>query len=105
MGKKLQRVFRNRNLTPDEAAVDRQLREKLIVEFPPSGRVTQSQPSPLSELLKQWIRESTKTVEAIAGEAGVSPVLISEFLSGERDIRLTTADKLAHSLGLEVTTE
>ena len=37
----------------------------------------------------------------IAKRARVSQIIISRFLSGERDIRMATADKLANALGLE----
>jgi len=40
----------------------------------------------------------------IAQDAGVSQIVVSRFLSGERDIRLATADKLAEALGLKLST-
>jgi transcriptional regulator with XRE-family HTH domain len=58
----------------------------------------------LSEALKRAIRQSDKSVYQIAKEADVSPIVISRFLSGERDIRLATADRLAETLGLAVPT-
>ena len=42
------------------------------------------------------------TVYQIAKGAHVSQIIISRFLSGERDIRMATADKLANALGLEL---
>jgi plasmid maintenance system antidote protein VapI len=33
----------------------------------------------------------------------VSPVVVAGFVSGQRDIHMATADRLARSLGLEVT--
>ena len=38
----------------------------------------------------------------MAKAAGVSQIVISRFLSGERDIRMATADKLAGALGLKL---
>ena len=38
----------------------------------------------------------------IRDRAGVSQIVVSRFLSGERDIRMATADKLAEVLGLKV---
>lgn len=105
MRKKLQRVFRDRRLTADEAASDREVREKVQAEYPPSRESSGRQPSLLRELLQKSIRESGKSVDALSHESGVPAVLIASFLSGERDIHLTTADKLAHSLGLELTAE
>jgi plasmid maintenance system antidote protein VapI len=40
----------------------------------------------------------------IAQAAGVSQIVISRFISGERDIRMATADKLAEALGLTLAT-
>lgn len=38
----------------------------------------------------------------IAQEAGVSQIVLSRFLSGERDIRMGAADKLAEALNLKL---
>jgi DNA-binding LacI/PurR family transcriptional regulator len=40
------------------------------------------------------------TVYEIAKQARVSQIILSRFLSGERDIRMATADKLARVLAL-----
>ena len=105
MEKKLQRVIRDRQLTSDEVAADQQVREQVAAEFPPRLQPARSHSSSLSELLKRSIRESGRSIDEIASEAGVSPSLLGNFLSGERDIHMMTADKLAISLGLEVTAE
>jgi hypothetical protein len=104
MGKKLERMFRDRHLTPEEVAGDEQVRRAVENEYPPSPAKTTSSSS-LSEWLKRSIRESTKSVEEIAMDTGVSSVLIARFLSGDSDIHVTTADKLAGSLGLKLTAE
>jgi transcriptional regulator with XRE-family HTH domain len=54
----------------------------------------------LQDRLRATIRGSGKTVYRIAQESGVAHPQILRFLSGERDIRLKTADKLAAALGL-----
>ena len=54
----------------------------------------------LPERLRAAIRKSGKTVYRIAVESGVAHPVILRFLSGERDIRLETAEKLAAALGL-----
>ena len=105
MGKKLQRVFRDRHLTPDEAAADQELREKVEGEYPPKTRTNATQADSLSELLRRSILDSGRSIDEIASDAGVSPTVITGFLSGQRDIHMTTADRLARSLGLEVTAE
>jgi transcriptional regulator with XRE-family HTH domain len=38
----------------------------------------------------------------IARDAGVSQIVVSQFPSGERDIRVATADKMAEALGLKL---
>ena len=68
-------------------------------EFPPaapnghtSGR--------LSQALRDALKASDKSMYQIAQDAGVSQIVVSRFVSGERDIRMATADKLAEVLGL-----
>ena len=56
----------------------------------------------LPDQLRAAIRKSGKTVYRVAQESGVSHPVILRFLSGERDIRLETADKLAAALGLRL---
>jgi transcriptional regulator with XRE-family HTH domain len=94
------RVFRRRKLTPAEIARDRKLRELIQAEFPPHRRP--EIPRSLSYSLKKAMKQSTKSSYQIAKEAGVSQIMVSRFLSGERDIRLATADRLAHVLGLKL---
>jgi transcriptional regulator with XRE-family HTH domain len=57
----------------------------------------------LSGILKAAIKTSGKTVYRIAQESGVAHPVILRFMSGERDIRLETAEKLADALGLRLT--
>ena len=99
-GKKLKRVRRSTRLTPEQAARDRELRQKIQEEFPPLLRVRR--PSVLSESLKQAITESRKTPEQLAKETGIPEILIRRFLAGEGDLRLAAADQLAHLLGLRL---
>jgi transcriptional regulator with XRE-family HTH domain len=105
MAKKLQRIFRARRLTQDEVAEDEELRGKIEKEYPPKTTTIAAQADSLSELLRRSIRESGRSVEEIANMAGVSSIVIAGFVSGERDIHMATADRLARSLGLEVTAE
>ena len=104
MAKRLERVFLGRKLTPAEVARDEELRRKIFKEFPPATSSAAAPSDSLSEALRQAIRETGKTVDEVANEAGVSPIVISRFLSGERDIRMATADKLADVLGLKLAT-
>lgn len=99
MAKKIERVFRDRRLTPAEVAGDDDIRRKVMAEFPPAAR-TQVAPGRLSQALKAALSASEKSMYQIAQDAGVSQIVLSRFLSGERDIRMATADKLAEALGL-----
>jgi len=101
MSKKIERVFREGRLSAEEVARDEEVRRKVQAEFPPvapcgsaSGR--------LSQALKDALRASDKSMYQIAQEAGISQIVVSRFLSGERDIRMATADKLAEALGLKL---
>jgi len=57
----------------------------------------------LKTALKRAIRNSGKTHYRIAVDAGIRPAIIDRFMSGERDMRLTTAAKIAVALGLILT--
>jgi hypothetical protein len=103
--RKLERLIRTRRLTPEEVARDREIRRKVEEEFPPAPPSARVGGHVLSEALRKAIRESGKSVYQIAKEADVSPIVISRFLSGERDIRLATADKMAEALGLALSTK
>ena len=94
------RIFRTRKLTPEEVARDREIRRKVEEEFPPAEPRVRAGPQALSEALRRAIRESDKSAYQIAQEAGVSQIVVSRFLSGERDIRMATADRLAEVLGI-----
>jgi len=103
--KKFDRITRTRKLTPQEAARDEEIRRKVQAEFPPADRAPLAGPRRLSEALRAAIRKSGKTVYQIGKEADVAPIVIARFLSGERDIRMATADRLADVLGLTLPTE
>jgi hypothetical protein len=94
------RVFRKSKLTPEEVARDQRIRRLIRAEFPPLRRPALSRS--LSTSLKKAMKKSAKTSYQLAKEAGVSQIMVSRFLSGKRDIRLATADRLAHVLGLKL---
>ena len=66
-------------------------RQKLVNDL--EGRM-------LADELKQAITDSGLTAYALAKRAGTSPDVITRFVSGERDLRLETAGKIAAALGL-----
>jgi DNA-binding phage protein len=101
MSKKIERVFRKGRLSAEEVARDEEVRRKVQVEFPPAAP-TGSASGRLSQALRDALRASDKSMYQIAQDAGVSQIVVSRFLSGERDIRMATADKLAEALGLKL---
>ena len=101
MNKKMESVFRKRRLSAAEVARDEELRRQVQAEFPPSAP-NGSASGRLSRALKDKLRASYKSMFQIAQDAGVSQIVVSRFLSGERDIRMATADKLAEALGLKL---
>src|SRR5438874_13343441 len=101
MSKKVERVFRKSPRSVEAIGRDEEVRRKVQAEFPPaapsgcaSGR--------LSQALRDALRNSDKPMDQIAHDAGVSAIVVARFLSGERDIRMATADKLAEALGLQL---
>lgn len=56
----------------------------------------------IADQLKQTIRDSGQTHYRIAKNAGIDPGIIDRFVSGERDLRLETAAKIAAALDLEL---
>ena len=57
----------------------------------------------ISDALRAAILDSGTTVYAVAKGSGVSQPALSRFLSGERDLRLASADRLAAYFGMELT--
>src|SRR6266404_5122626 len=101
MSKKIERVFRERRLSAEEVARDREVRSQVQKEFPPAVSIG-SASGRLSQALKEALRASDKSMYQIAQDAGVAQIVVSRFVSGERDIRMATADKLAEALGLKL---
>lgn len=99
--KKFKRIVRDRRLTPAEVAADQDVRRKVMQEFPPAAPAV-PQGGAISDALRGAIQASSKSVYQICKEAGISQIVVSRFLSGERDIRLATADRLAKALGIAV---
>ena len=100
--KRTERVIRTRRLTPEEVARDEDIRRRVEEEFPPAQLPHHAAPGSLSEDLRLAIRKSGKSVYQIAKAANVSQIVVSRFLSGERDIRMETADRLAEVLDVKL---
>src|SRR5207245_2176208 len=101
MAKKLfKRIRRTGRLSPEEVARDREIRRKVMQEFPPL------EPEPASPILSEPLREaiihSGKSVRRLAKDAKVSEIVLQQFLNGERDLRLATVERLAQLLKLRL---
>jgi hypothetical protein len=94
------RIHRARKVSPPEAAHDREIRRKVMEEFPPLEGAPFS--LALSDPLRDAISRSGKSVRRLAKDASVSEVILKQFMDGERDLRLATAGRLAHILGLKL---
>ena len=95
------RVYRSGKLSAEQFAHDAEIRRKVQAEFPPLEAVATS--GVLSDPLREAIARSGKSVRQLAKQAHVSQVVLAHFLAGTRDLRLGTAEKLAHILGLKLT--
>ena len=96
----LKRIYRTAKRSAEEVARDEEIRRKVRAEFPPLEPVS---PAPiLTDPLKNAISRSSKSVDQLAKEANVSQVVLAQFLAGKRDLRLATAEKLAHVLHLRL---
>jgi plasmid maintenance system antidote protein VapI len=60
---------------------------------------------PINDDLREAIRNSKLSVVELASECGIHRQVIDRFLTGERDMRLSTAAKLAEVLGLALKKE
>jgi ribosome-binding protein aMBF1 (putative translation factor) len=98
--KTFERVHRSGKLTEEQFRRDQEIRRKIEAEFPPLEAASAS--PVLSDPLKQAITQSSKSVRQLAEEAGVSQTVLAQFLAGQRDLRLATAEKLAHVLALKL---
>ena len=63
---------------------------------------SKAKPKTIVDQLRQAIRGSGLTHYRIAKDAAIRPDMIDRFMSGERDLRLETAGKVARVLNLEL---
>lgn len=59
-------------------------------------------PRPLSDQFRDAIRESGLSVRELGKRADIDDGMLHRFLSGERSLTLTTADRLGEALGLRL---
>lgn len=93
-----------RELTPEEQARLKRQREQVAAELPDlierdRLRKEASEEATLSGEIRRAIHASPLSLRAIAERIGVTPLLLDEFLTGERTLRSDVLDRLAATLG------
>ncbi len=93
-----------RELTPEELERLKQQRTLIAQELPDLVRRDEMrkeahEETTLSGELRRAIHKSELALSAIAAQAGITPILLDEFLTGERTLRSDVMDRLATVLG------
>ncbi|HYV35529.1 MAG TPA: hypothetical protein VE988_07490 [Gemmataceae bacterium] len=96
-----------RELTPEEQARIKQNRDLIAKELPDliardqMRKEAQDEPT-LSGELRRAIHSSNLSLDAIASHALITPLMLDEFLTGERTLRSDVMDRLAIALALHM---
>jgi len=93
-----------RELTPEEKERLRRQREQVAAELPDLAdrdrlRKEASEEGTLSGELRRAVHRSEQSLSEIARRAGIAPLALDEFLTGERTLRSDVLDRLAAVLG------
>jgi hypothetical protein len=93
-----------RDLTPEEQSRMRRYREQIASELPELAerdrmRKEAREEATLSGALRRTIHSHPLSLFMIAERAGISPLALDEFLTGERTLRSDVLDRLADVLG------
>jgi hypothetical protein len=91
-------------LTPEERDRLRRHREQVASELPDLAerdrmRQEARAEATLSGELRRAIHGSSLSLSAIARRAGITPLMLDEFLTGERTLRSDVLDRVAAALG------
>ena len=94
----------SRALSDAESNRLRQEREQIAAELPELAtrdqmRKEAREEATLSGELRRAVHASDLTLGEIAGRVGIPPVLLDDFLTGERTLRSDVLDRLAEVLG------
>jgi len=94
----------SRALTPEEQDRLRKHRELIAAELPDLAerdrmRHEARSEATLSGELRRAVHGSTLSLTIIAERAGISPLALDEFLTGERTLRSDVLDRIAGVLG------
>lgn len=93
-----------RDLTPAEQERLKQYREQIANELPDlvmrdRMRKEAAEEMTLSGEMRRAVHASDLDIIAIAARVGITPLLLDEFLTGERTLRSDVLDRLANTLG------
>ena len=96
-----------RELTPAEQQRLRRQREQVAGELPEMAardqmRKEAREEATLSGQLRRALHASELSLSAIAAGVGITPLLLDEFLTGERTLRSDVIDRLANVLGCQL---
>ncbi|MBI3467360.1 MAG: helix-turn-helix transcriptional regulator [Planctomycetes bacterium] len=94
----------SRELTDDEKSRLEKHREEIARELPDlqardQMRKDARDEATLSGELRRAVHESELSLASIAARIGVTPILLDDFLTGERTLRSDVLDRLANVLG------
>jgi hypothetical protein len=77
--------------------------KKAVKKSPGTSAKQKTTTSPtMREVIIHAINDSGKSVRSVALNAGISQPQLHRFMTGQRDLLLDAADKVAKSLGLEL---
>jgi hypothetical protein len=96
-----------RELTPAEKSRLAKYREQIAQEVSDltardQMRKDAREESTLSGELRRAIHESALSLAEIAAQSGVTPIVLDDFLTGERTLRSDVIDRLTSVLGYEL---
>ena len=96
-----------RELTPSETERVKKYRDEIAKELPDlqardQMRKDACEEDTLSGELRRAVHASEFSLAEIAARVGITPVLLDDFLTGERTLRSDVIDRLANVLGCEL---
>ena len=96
-----------RDLTPAEQERLKEYREQIANELPDlvmrdRMRKEAAEELTLSGELRRAVHANDLDIIALAARTGITPLLLDEFLTGERTLRSDVLDRLAKVLGYEL---
>jgi len=96
-----------RELTTAERQRLERHREEIARELPKMAtrdqmRKEAREEATLSGQLRRAVHASELSLSVVADQAGITPLVLDEFLTGERTLRSDVMDRLAHVLGCQL---